>query len=249
METPKKQFNKRRVFISENEAKRFQVFSFTQESDGSIYVSWPDFVDTNWLTPIINENGELGLAAVDSVSEGKLSIHGTGMGAFRSHDDPENRPLIIKGNKLLDLGKGEGGARHLFTAFVKEPVHLPNSPALNRPSDYLINTQTLEPFVIIFFAIPQTGKGLELNFQTSFHTDDVMIPPPGGWGVMDLKFHDVFWYVYRTNNMEKWPKKSQVVFHDGFMIPVFIGTGLGQFRLEFRTPKYSLDENKLVVEF
>ncbi len=144
METPKKQFNKRRVFISENEAKRFQVFSFTQESDGSIYVSWPDFVDTNWLTPIINENGELGLAAVDSVSEGKLSIHGTGMGAFRSHDDPENRPLIIKGNKLLDLGKGEGGARHLFSAFVKEPVtKLPSSQQAKRLFDKYADIRTI----------------------------------------------------------------------------------------------------------
>jgi len=246
----KNQFSDRRVFISSNKKQYYQMFHFTQEKDGSIYASWPDFPNTSWLFPVVDGDGIPKMGVIDFAEEGKLSIHGTGMGTFRSHNNPNNRPAIIKGNKLLDLGKGESGARHLFTAFMKEPVFLPNSPALNRQSDYLINnSKKTGPFVIVFFAIPQTGKGLKLSFQTSFHIDDVDIPPRGGWGVISLKFHDVFWYVYNTHNMEKWPKKYQVVFHDGFIVPIIIGTGLGQFRLEFRTPKYLLKDNSLTVEF
>ena len=172
------------------------------------------------------------------------------MGAFRSHSNPNSRPAIINGNKLLDLGKKEGGARHLFTAFIKEPDKLPNSPALNRKSDYIINnSEKMEPFVAIFFAIPKTSNKLDLSFQVGFNVDEVDLPPKGGWGMIDMGFHNVFWYIYRTHNMDKWPKKHQVVFYDGFMVPVIIGTGLGQLRLEYRKPQYLMKEDKLTVEF
>ena len=151
--------------------------------------------------------------------------------------------------KLLDLDKNEIGARHLFTAFPKEPSFQPTSPLFNRPSDYPINTPKLEPFVIIFFAIPKTQKGLELEFQSNFSIDDIeTIPPVGGWGVIELKLHNVFWYIYRTKHMNKWPKKSQIIFHDGCVVPFFIGTGVCQFRLELRNPKYHLSGNKLLVK-
>lgn len=243
------QFNHRRIFVSSCGKECYQVFHFTQSKDGSIYVSWPHFPDTSWLFPLVDSQGNPKMGAVDFAEEGKLSIHGTGMGTFRSHKNPNFRPAIINGNKLLDLGKNEGGARHLFTAFVKEPDHLPNSPALNRKSDYLINnSEKMEPFIAIFFAIPKTKNKLDISFQVRFNIDDVDIPPKGGWGDIDLGFHNVFWYVYRTHNMDKWPKKHQVVFYDGFMVPMIIGTGLGQFRLEFRPPKYLMEENRLTVE-
>lgn len=199
--------------------------------------------------PVLNKDGNPEIRAIDSVESGKLSIHGKGMCAFRSHDNAGNRPLIIKGNKLLDLEKKESGTRHLFTAFMKEPFFLPNSVVFNRESDYSINTPKLKPYVIIFFAIPQTQKGLQVSFQSSFHIDDIeTIPPESGWGIISLKFHDVFWYMYRTKHMEKWPKKSQIIFHDGNVVPFFIGTGLAQFRLELRMPKYKLENNILSVE-
>jgi len=241
--------NHRRIFVSSCEKEYFQVFHFTQGKDGSIYVSWPHFSDTSWLFPLVDGQGNPKMGVVDFVEEGKLSIHGTGMSTFRSHKNPNFRPVIINGNKLLDLGKNEGGVRHLFTAFVKEPNHLPNSPSLNRKSDYLINnSEEMEPFVAIFFAIPKTKNKLDISFQVSFNIDEVDIPPKGGWGALDLGFHNVFWYVYQTHNMGKWPKKHQVVFYDGFMVPVIMGTGLGQFRLEFRPPKYLIDGDKLTVE-
>jgi len=245
----KNQYGDRRIFISSNKLQYYQMFHFIQNNDGSIYVSWPDFPNTSWIFPVIDTDGNPQMGIIDFAEEGKLSIHGSGMGTFRSHNNSNNRPIIIKGNKLLDLGKGEISTRHLFTAFVKEPTSLPISPALNRRSDYLMdNTETTEPFVIIFFAIPKTEKGLAINFQMSFQIDDIDIPPRGGWGVFSLKLHDILWYVYSTHNMEKWPKKHQVLFHDGFIVPVIIGTGLGQIRLEFRTPKYLLENSSLTIE-
>jgi hypothetical protein len=242
-----KQFDSRRIFISEND-KHFQIASFKQHKDGSMYCSWPDFMNTEWLVLIKNQEGNLELKKIDSKESGKLSIHGSGMCAFRSNDNTENRPLIIKGNKLLDLEKKESGARHLLTAFPREPYFLPISPAFNRSSDYSISTSRLRPFAIIFFAIPQTQKDLQVTFQSNFHIDDIeSIPPEMGWGAMRLKFHDVFWLVYRTKHMEKWPKKSQVIYGDGFVVPFFIGTGAGQFRLELKMPEYKLEENCLTV--
>lgn len=243
------QFNDRRIFVSSYGKECYQILHFSQSKDGSIYVSWPHFPDTSWLFPFVDSQGNPKIRVVDFADEGKLSIHGTGMGTFRSHKNPNFRPAIINGNKLLDLGKNEGGVRHLFSAFVKEPDHFPNSPALNRESDYLINNrEKMEPFVAIFFAIPKTKNNLDISFQVSFNIEDADIPPKGGWGAIDLRFHNVFWYVYRTHNMDKWPKKHQIVFYDGFLVPMIIGTGLGHFRLEFRLPKYLIEESKLLVE-
>ena len=241
-------YSDRRVFFSSNRERYYQIFHFTQSKDGSIYVSWPDNKNTSWLFPVFDTDGNPKIGKIDFENDGKLSIHGTGMGTFRSHEDPSIRPAIIIGNKLLDLGHGEIGTRHLFTAFMKEPVFLPFSPALKRQSDYLINNaEKTEPFVIIFFAIPKMEKVLELNFQISFDIDDVDFPPRVGHGVIGLKYHDVFWCVYRTHNMGKWPPKHQVAFYDGFFVPVLIGAGFGEMRFELRNPKYLLVKNQLTV--
>ena len=63
-----------------------------------------------------------------------------------------------------------------------------------------------------------------------------------------LRYHDVFWFAYRTKHMPKWPKQSQICYHDGYTFPVFIGTGIGIYRLEFRQPKYSLIGNEFTIE-
>lgn len=244
----KRQFEARRIFLTEKD-KSFQIFKFWQEKDGSIYCCWPNFDETIWLVPVLDNTGNLALKAIDSTGDGKLSIHKDGMCAFRAHNDSKNRPLIIKGNKLMDAENNECGARHLFTIFSKEPSFSPGSALFNRETDYPINTEKMEPYVAIFFAIPQTQKGLQVNFQTSFNIDDLdNIPPKGGWGIIELKHHDVFWYIYRTKHMEKWPKKNQVIYNDGFTVPFFIGTGECQFRLELRMPKYLLNDNNLSVQ-
>lgn len=161
----------------------------------------------------------------------------------------KNRPLIIKGYRLLDLSKKESSPRHLFTAFFKKPSSLPTSPALSRASDYVINSAKIEPYVMIFIAIPQTAKGLEINFRTGINLDDLEnMPPKGGFGIIALRYHDVFWYFYKTKNMNNWPQKNQVIFNDGFVIPFFIGIEPKKIRLELRAPKYSLTGNHLTVE-
>lgn len=250
IEQNKKEHNSRRIFVSSDKKNYYQIFHFTQDKDGSIYASWPNFSDTRWLFPFSDKDGNQKLNVVDFAEEGKLSIHGAGMGSFRSHDKPNIRPIIIKGNKLLDLGKSESGARHLLTAFMKEPLFLPNSPALNRQSDYLINSsEKMGPFIVIFFAVPKTIKGLKLSIMPAFNVDDIDIPPRGGFGIISLKYHDVIWYVYQTHNMEKWPKKYHISFYDGFFVPVIIGTKPGKFRLEFRKPIYELKNNEFTIKF
>jgi len=242
-----KQFSKRRVFVSEKDNKYFQIFSFAQKKDGSIYCSWPSFEETEWLVPVFGNNG-LELKKTDLPKVGKLSIHGKGMCAFRPHDESENRPLIIRGNKLFDGDSNELGTRHLFTAFLRKPEHLPDSPANNRESDYCINTSSIEPFVIVLLAIPRIPEELRVDLQFSFNTNDLKeIPFHGGFGFIELRYHNIIWIVYRTNHMEKWPKKNQVIYHDGYFVPFFVGTGFEKFRLELRKPKYNLTKNALSI--
>ncbi len=74
------------------------------------------------------------------------------------------------------------------------------------------------------------------------------IPPKGGWGNMALKYHDVFWFVYRTKHMEKWPKKHQVIYNDGFVVPFLIGNDTSKLKLELRIPKYTMRDNHLSIK-
>ncbi len=239
----------RRIFLKYQE-NFFRLFSFTQDPDGSIYVSWPDFSDTEWCSVETLPSGEVRPIKVDSTSEGKLSIHGSGIAAFRAHNEPQGHRLRIKGNQLFNAEKKESGARHLFTFFSKKPIEaVESSPPYNRRSDYIMETREHEPWVTLFFALPQVLGGLQTSFQIGFSMDDLKnIPPRSGGGHFNLLHHDVFWFTYETKHMEDWPKKNQVFYYDGFLTPVIIGTDRGMYRLELRPPKYSLIGNSLSVE-
>lgn len=238
----------RRIFLR-NKEEFFKLFSFVQNSDGSIYVGWPGFSDTDWCSVELTSSGGVKPIRVDSIPEGKLSIHGSGITAFRAHNTPGEHQLRIKGSQLLNVEKGQIGARHLFTFFSKKPVNAQvDSPPFNRRSDYVIDTKEFEPSVTLFFAIPQVPGGLQSSFQVSFSMDDLKtIPPSGGGGHFNLLHHDIFWYTYTTKYMDDWPRKNQVFYYDGFLVPIMIGTGRGAYRLELRMPQYSLQGNLLSI--
>jgi hypothetical protein len=239
--------SKRRIFIRAKD-RICQVFSFTQTPDGSIYCSSPDFDDAKWLSVQITDNGPQ-VITTEAIGTGKVSFHATGMVTVRPNDDPKGHKLIVKGNHLLRKSEGLIGARHLFTIFLKEPKYEPESSQLfNRESDYCLEAnEELKPVVLVFFAVPQLG--LTIDFQFNFHVDDLVNTPNDVLGLhgFGLRYHDVFWFAYRTRHMEKWPKYAHIFYHDGFTFPVFIGTGPGTYRLEYRQPQYSLIDNKFTI--
>jgi hypothetical protein len=238
---------KRRIFIKAKD-RVCQLFSFIQTDDGSIYCSSPDFADAEWLSVEFTEEG-LQKIASEEIGKGKISFHSSGMVAIRANDDIHGHKLIVKGNYLLNKSEGVIGARHLFTIFMKEPQYKPeDSPLFNRGSDYCLETtEELKPFVLVFFAVPQ--QGITIDFQIDFHMDDMVNIPNDILGLhgFGLRYHHVFWFAYRTRHMENWPKHAIITYHDGFSFPIFIGTGIGAYRLEYRQPQYSLVDNRLTI--
>jgi len=237
---------KRRIFVNKGD-DRYQLFSFSQHDDGTIYCGAADFVDAKWIGFDITAQGPK-LATTESIGDGKLSLHGTGMAAIRRHDDPSGHQLIVKGNLLKN--DQELRARHLFTVFLKEPGYLPHaSPAFNRKSDYSMQAnEDLRPLVLAFFAVPRVAT--EIDFRFSLQVEQMTSIPNDllGMHYFTLRYHHVMWFAYRTKHMDKWPKYSHYCYSDGYWFPVFIGTGEGAFTLEFRQPRYLLDGTKLVID-
>ena len=242
-----KAVSKRRIFINKGD-ENFQLFSFSQHDDGSIYASMPEFGNVKWMS-VVNYGNKVGLAIYEPLEkEGKLSIHGSGMATFRSHLESKGHQLIVKGNFLKNQGQQELGVRHLFTSFFQEPKHLPNSPALNRDTDYLLKSnKELKPFVMIFFAVP--SRKMKVEISASFHINDIISIPPidTGWGEFSLKYHNIVWFYYRTQNMEEWAANTHVCYFDGYRVPFFIGMGKGNCRVEFRNPTYVLKNDILTI--
>ncbi len=239
--------HKRRVFITDG-SENYQIFDFIQnKNEGSIYVSSPNFSEIKLLA-ISTDQGKPQISIIDSPGDGKLSLHASGMVSIRNYTDIKSRKLVVFGNYLLNLEKNVAGVRHLFTIYIAQPKHTPASPALNRKSDYLINSsKELSPLAIIFFAVPRI-LNLTVGIQAGFNIDDLdSIPPDGGMGIIELPYHSIMWFAYKTKYMNKWPKHPIVCYYDGYTVPTFIGTGEGEFRMELYNPTYKLTENELTI--
>jgi len=246
MEEDKKEFKRRRLFFKYGN-DFFKIFNFEQNPDGSIYISWPKFQETIWQGYHITTDGPRS-AQLNTVGDGKLSIHGTGMATFRAHSDSEGHTQIIKGSILREQNKV--GIRHLFTALIPEPFELPASGVFNRASDFAIKlAEPIKPFVSVFYAIPRTG--LNYKFGMSLNIDELENMPNDmllGFGNFPLLTHDILWHFYRTKNMNNWSKKTLVCYDDGYKVPIFIGIGEGTIRLEYRKTKYSIINNELIID-
>jgi hypothetical protein len=110
-----------------------------------------------------------------------------------------------------------------------------------------MTTKKWHPYVIVFWAVPLI-RSYAITVDGSFHVDDLEeVPPNAGWGAFNLSTHAIVWFAYRTKHMERWPKNSQACYSDGHAVPLFIGTGEGQFRLEYRRPSYQLEGDQLKI--
>jgi hypothetical protein len=238
----------RRIFLSFGEDKARQIFSVSQnQNDGSIYFSSPNFGDMDWLMPRITPNDPPTLLSFKSGDQGKLSLHGSGVTHVRPHDSNGNNEFSIKGSTLKDSVDDSLGLRHLVTYFFSDPSHSPVSPAGSRKTDYIISTAIKEPYVLIFWAIPLIGPH-SVKIHWDFKTDDLdTVPPKAGWGGFSLIHHGIVWFMYRTKYMDKWPLSSQACYQDGYIVPLLIGTGVGEFRLELRKPVISFEGTEFTI--
>jgi hypothetical protein len=235
-----------RLFLG-NDRESFQLFSVAQNADASIYFSAPVFQDIEWRLPVIGPNREPALLSYQVMEPGKLSIHGSGVVHAKAFGTAGSNEFAVRGNILRSADGTTFSVRHLLTIFLSEPRHRPGSPAGARKTDGVMTTKQWHPYVIVFWPVPRTRSYI-VNVNGSFHVDDLEeVPPNGGWGAFNLSMHAVVWFAYRTKHMARWPLNSQGCYSDGHIVPLFIGTGPGQLRLEYRQPTYQLEENKLSI--
>lgn len=237
----------RRIFLG-TDTEVFQVFSITQNrQDGSIYFAAPGFEDIVWIIPALGEDQRPVFLSYQSGGDGKLSLHGSGVTHARPYDR-SNNGFSIRGNELRSRDGDRLGARHLMTIFLSEPLHKPNSQPGARQSDGVLKTKFWHPYVIIFWAVPST-RPITVNVQCSFQVDDLEeVPPNGGWGGFSMVHHSVVFFAHRTKHMHRWPLNSQAFYSDGHTVPMVIGTGPGEFRIEYREPIYTLENDTLSIQ-
>ncbi|NNV53871.1 hypothetical protein [Limnovirga soli] len=241
-------FSSTRVFIN----KRFHLFTFTQEKDGSIYISWPDFENTRWFL-IKESQAEIVAIEATSPGEGKFTVHGSGQAGFREHTGRYDKTILFHGNQLVNSDQNSFGIRHLFTIQLPEPSFIPpNSPYLNRKTDYSILASHVVPSILIFFAIPKQNFDFEASF--SLHEDFIPWSEDNqpthylGTHLFELSTHVVLWIAYRTTNMF-WPAHPVVHYNNGYKIPFIIGKGNKEYTAELRAPEYELSGNKISINF
>lgn len=237
---------KRRIFFGAG-TDNFHVFSITQnKNEGSIYFSAPVFNDIEWRAPMRNADQQLELLSYQAAGQDKLSFHASGV----THLPLESsRPVEFRvpGNKLSSDGGKNLGIRHLLTIFLSEPKHRPASPALARKSDGVMTTAQWHPYILVFWAVPATNLST-IIINCSFRVDDLEeVPPSAGWGAFPMQQHAIVWFAYRTKHMDRWPLQSQACYSDGHTVPLFICTDVGQFRLEYRQPTYTLADSHLTI--
>lgn len=237
---------KSRLFIRDVENKAWQLFSLSQsKKEGDIYLGSPDFKGFEWLTFEMKED-ELMPFKVQQDKDGHVSFHAHGQAHVKV--EGEEYKLPIPGQHLLKLEEKEISARHLFTLFPKKPEIMPFTEALGRKGDQIIqSSETIRPFVMVAFALPRMGFNLE--FGMSFDIDDLENVPGGMLGshLFPLFHHDIFIFLYRTKNMDEWPKRSMLQYSDGIWVPLFFGEPEKMIRVQCRRPEFSIVGKALKV--
>lgn len=235
-----------RLFFG-SDREQFQLLSIEQNTDASIYFSAPLFQDIEWRLPAAGPDDISALISYQVREPGKLSVHGSGIVHVKRHGAAGSNDFAIRGNILRSRDGSSLNVRHLLTIFPSEPKHKPTSPAGARKTDGVMTTREWHPYALIFWAIPLT-RSFTVAVNGSFHADDLEeVPPNAGWGAFNLSMHAILWFAYRTKHMKSWPQNSQACYGDGHAVPLFIGTGPGQLRIEYRRPQYSLDGDRLGI--
>jgi hypothetical protein len=242
----------RRIFITENQVNFFQIFSLTQnKKDGSIYISWPHIESSNFI--LFDDHNNISTPDMySSIGNGKISFHGSGQVHYKTYLNTDNQHFKVDGNILLRELEKKVGARHLLTTLITRPDIEPlDSPALNRQTDYVIEARIIQPTTFIFFAIPQTAEGLQINLQLSLPIE-YMDNIPGdilGSGIIPMQKHDILFLAYKTKYLNSFPESSYVSYTDGLLIPFFVGQINNQIEVKMLTPIYTLYGNNFGIEF
>lgn len=235
-------FAKRRALIADPESGPFQILSIAQETDGSIYLSCPDFAQAKWLE--LNVSDVPSATVVASPGLGKISIHATGFAAVRAHNSNE-RAVRVTGTPIIDEASGIHFVRHLCTLMVAKPVH---TPAGQRISDYRINSsKSLMPTALVLFAIPRNTGLNGVNLEAKFHVDVIGVPPEVSWGDIPMRSHTIVWVAYTTKQMTTWPPSTHFCHFDGNLVPLFMGGGPELWSLTVATPEFSIQESRLLM--
>jgi hypothetical protein len=243
-----KQSTKVRLFFG-SEHDNFQLLSLGQNADAGIYFSAPFFQDIQWRLPSDGSDQQPVLVLHQVGEPGKLSIHRSGTVHAKAFGTAGTNEFAIRGNVLRSQDGKVLSVRHLLTILPSEPRHKPNSPPGARKTDSFMRTRQWHPYVIVFWAVP-LNRFHTINVRGSFDADELEeVPPNGGWGAFNLSMHTVVWFAYRTKYMARWPRNTQACYGDGHAVPLFVGTGLGELRLEYRRPNYQLTDNQLEISF
>ena len=246
---PMESANRRRFFVRAG-PEIAHLFSFEQKKDGSIYWHSHDFETARFLVRAQTPDGP-GLAYVEQLGKGKMSLHRSGAIGVRPHASNTGHYLRVNGVALANRSKGTHGVRHLLTYFGTQPTRqTKKSPLFSRSTDYWIddNVPMMRPMVFILLAIPRVQQ-LTLSLNFSFQIDEMedVRQPTLGWGAFALREHNVVWLGYRTRHMDAWPQQAQVVYDDGFHIPFLVCTAPGELRVEGRRPSYTLQGDELTI--
>jgi hypothetical protein len=235
---------KRRVFLREGD-RSFQILSFAQETDGSIYVMCPNFAKSKWLDLSAIITTGAAVKAETAPGDGKLSVHATGFAGVRAHTELHGHRFVVNGSPLVDPAKNTISVRHLVTALIAQPSH---TPAGVRRSDYVLETPHIKPIAFVFFAVPRTTGLKGVKVQCQFHVDVIGEPPDVSWGDIPLPLHSLVWLAYSTKQMTGWPADYHFCHHDGHDVPLFMGGGPQAWHFCAVRPRYAIEANELLIE-
>lgn len=190
-----------------------KLFTFTQESEGSIYCWIRNQKNSKWIIPDM-QSEEPKLILADHPSSEKISIHRSGVGKIEVFTAPR-----INGVNLSNLNKDELFPRHIFSVCPSDPGEKEQANFVDLDS---ITGQVIRsdlPFAVNFFAIPKLNIELKLiwNFRTQSTLADTQ------YGSFPLKYHVIFWLSYRTNDINVFPADNLFFSTDGTLIPFFTG--------------------------
>ena len=236
--------SKRRVFLEEA-GRAFQVFSLTQGRDGSIYLGSPGFEKSRWLELSVDANSPM-IKVAPAPGVGKLSIHASGLAGVRANASPDGHKIFVKGSPLV--AGNVHSVRHLTTVLPSEPNHVPMSAAGDRASDAVLrSSRKVGPFAFIFFAVPRTTGITSVSFKMAFHENVMAVPPDVSWGEITLPLHSLVWVVYSTRQMTMWPAEYHYCFHDGHLVPLFMGGGPEKWTFCGVSPAYAIVGSELGI--